>query len=184
MTDQPFLKLAPSNRNILITLLSPLGTDQPSLDLLFALIAAKTRILFIVSFREEAVNDKITQIMDLDKSAVQHIHVDNLDMPSLTEFICQTLHRTVERDAESVKPLVELIYRQTRGNPFYTCQLLRAFAGKENLIFFNWDENQWDFDEAGIEQYITSGEEDGFDADVDVSYLVARLRELPSDAQR
>lgn len=122
--------------------------------------------------------------MELDKSAVQYIHLDNLDIPSLTEFICQTLHRSVERESESVQPLVDLIYRQTRGNPFYTCQLLRAFAGKENLIFFDWDDNQWDFDAAGIEHYITSGEENAKDADVDVSYLIARLRELPSDAQR
>ena len=158
--------------------------DQPSLDLLFALIAAKTKILFIVSYREEAVNEKITQILELDKSAVQHIHLDNLDMPALTDFICQTLHRPIETDAEAVAPLADLIFRQTRGNPFYTCQLLRAFAGKESLIFFNWDENQWDFDTHGIEAYITSGEEGVLDSDLDVSYLVARLRELPSDAQR
>ncbi|KAM3579037.1 Chk1 protein kinase, variant 2 [Umbelopsis sp. WA50703] len=158
--------------------------DQPSLDLLFALVAAKTNLLFIISFREEAVSDKINQIMDLDKASVQHIHLDNLDMTSLTEFICKTLHRPVETTAEAVQPLVELVYRQTRGNPFYTCQLLRSFAGKENLIFFNWDENQWDYDAAGIEQYITSGEEGAVDDEVDVSYLTARLRELPSETQR
>lgn len=158
--------------------------DQPSLDLLFALIAAKTNLLFILSFREEAVNEKINQIMDLDKANVQHIHLDNLDMISLTEFICKTLHRPVETNAEAVKQLVELVYRQTRGNPFYTCQLLRSFAGKEGLIFFNWDENQWDYDAAGIEQYITTGEDDAVADEVDVSYLTARLRELSSDTQR
>ncbi|KAG2171396.1 hypothetical protein INT43_009057 [Umbelopsis isabellina] len=158
--------------------------DQPSLDLLFALVAAKTNLLFMLSFREEAVNDKINQIMDLDKASVQHIHLDNLDMISLTEFICKTLHRPVETSAEAVKQLVDLVYRQTRGNPFYTCQLLRSFAGKEGLIFFNWDENQWDYDAAGIEQYITTGEDDTVDDEVDVSYLTARLRELSSDTQR
>lgn len=100
-------------------------------------------------------------------------------MDSMTDFVCDTLHRQRDTtDRSYVMPLAELIHRKTNGNAFFAAQLLRMLERKKH-IYFNWEFNVWEYDRERIEQgtFLDTME-------ADVSFMVARLQELPHHGQQ
>ncbi|KAI9021513.1 hypothetical protein CLU79DRAFT_703166 [Phycomyces nitens] len=157
--------------------------DDPSLELIQSLVASRVKMLLLVSYRDQEITEKLENILKCDLATVHYMKIDALEFDSLLEYVGDALHRPRDTGRESVLPLAEIVYKKTRGNTFYTAQLLLALE-KKKLIFFNWDENEWDYNIADINQAIMSPDDSNRDAELDIGFLVSRLRELPLDGQR
>ncbi|KAI8148750.1 hypothetical protein BJV82DRAFT_505635 [Fennellomyces sp. T-0311] len=155
---------------------------DPSLELIEALIMERIKILVFLSYRDQEVTPKFSELLENKNINIHYIKIEPLSMESLIDFIGDALHRprNVDIRRKELLPLTDIIFRRTRGNAFYTSQLLLTLERKK-LIFFNWEKNQWDYDIREIEEatiYGSNGE-----SQLDVSFMVARLRELPRAGQ-
>lgn len=120
-------------------------------------------------------------MLEKEASCIEFIKVDALDTDAMVDFLCDTLHRSREENREDVVPLAEIIIKKTAGNAFYTAQLLRTLERKK-LIFFNWERNEWDFDLEKIQDGTSYSVQANMQ--LDVSFMVARLKELSRDSQQ
>ncbi|KAJ8651879.1 hypothetical protein O0I10_012548 [Lichtheimia ornata] len=152
--------------------------DDPSIDLLQALLLSRINILVFMSYRDQELNQKQSGILENEFANIQFIEVGTLKLDALTDFVCDTLHRSRDTDRDYVTPLALVIHRKTNGNAFFTAQLLQMLERKK-IIYFNWEFNVWEYDLASIEQgtFLKTMEED-------VSFMVNRLKELPRHGQR
>ncbi|KAI7853030.1 hypothetical protein BDC45DRAFT_174217 [Circinella umbellata] len=157
--------------------------DEPSLELLNSMISSKINILVFVNYRDKEVTGKLAEFLNTNVSNIHFMKVDALNFESLTDLICDTLHRPRDVGRENVIPLAEAIFNRTNGNCFYTSQLLRTLERKK-LIFFNWEKNEWDYNLQEIQQATMYGTSVSNPSDtLNQSFLIARLRELPRDGQ-
>ena len=160
--------------------------DESSLELIYSLVTSRVKILLLMSYRPQESTPKLNEIVEMDVATVHHVRLEALDFDSMVDYICDALHRrrreddTVDRT--SVLPLAEVAYKKTRGNAFYFSQLLLTLE-KSKLIFFNWEANEWDYHLAEIQQTVLTHEDAETESELDVDFLVSRLRELPSDGQ-
>lgn len=145
--------------------------------------ASRLKILIFVAYRDQETTPVLEKLLSNDYAMFHHIKVDALDFDSLVDYISDALHRPLEVDRDSILPLAEIVYKKTRGNAFYTSQLL-ATLEKKKMIFFNWEENEWDYNLQDIHQAVMTNEGADRDAELDISFLVNRLKELPLDGQR
>ncbi|CDS09583.1 hypothetical protein LRAMOSA10943 [Lichtheimia ramosa] len=152
--------------------------DDPSIDLLLALLLSKVNILVFMSYRDQELNEKQSGILKNEFANIQFIPVGTLKLDALIDFVCDTLHRSRDTDRQYVTPLALAIHRKTNGNAFFTAQLLQMMERKK-LIYFNWEFNVWEYNLARIEQgtFLETMDED-------VSFMVNRLKELPRHGQQ
>ncbi|KAI7876512.1 hypothetical protein K492DRAFT_210310 [Lichtheimia hyalospora FSU 10163] len=153
--------------------------DDPSVDLLIALLLSKINILVFMSYRDQEMNEKQSSLLENQYANIQFLEVGRLTIDAMTDFVCDTLHRPRDTtDRSYVMPLAELIHRKTDGNAFFAAQLLRMLERKKH-IYFNWEFNVWEYDRERIEQgtFLDTME-------ADVAFMVARLQELPRHGQQ
>ncbi|RCI00486.1 hypothetical protein CU098_005326, partial [Rhizopus stolonifer] len=157
--------------------------DDPSLELIESMIASKLKILIFVCYRDQEVTEALEKLLSNDFAIFHTIQVGVLDFDSLVDYISDALHRPLDVDRDSILPLAEIVYKKTRGNAFYTAQLLVTLE-KKKFIFFNWEENEWDYNLADIHQAVMTKDDTDRDTELDIGFLVNRLKELPLDGQR
>ncbi|EIE91775.1 hypothetical protein RO3G_16486 [Rhizopus delemar RA 99-880] len=157
--------------------------DEPSVELIETMIGSRLKILLFLAYRDEEITTELEKLLCNDTAVFHFYKVDLLDLESLVNYIGDALHRPLDISRDSILPLAEIIYRKTRGNAFYTAQLLTTLE-KKRLIFFNWEENEWDYNLADIQQLVLTNDGADRESELDISFLVSRLRELPLDGQR
>lgn len=157
--------------------------DEPSLELIESMIGSRLKILIFMAYRDQEATDLLEKLVANESATFHNLKVDALDFDSLVDYISDALHRPLDVDRDSILPLAEIVYKKARGNAFYTSQLLVTLE-KKKMIFFNWEENEWDYNLADIQQVIMSSEDANRDAELDIDFLVNRLKELPLDGQR
>ncbi|KAI8140084.1 hypothetical protein BJV82DRAFT_715928 [Fennellomyces sp. T-0311] len=155
--------------------------DDPSLELMESLIMARVNILVFISYRDQEITAKLSQLLQNKIADMHLIKIDALSMDPLIDFICDTLHRPRDSDRESIIPLANIIFRKTQGNAFYTTQLMQTLERKK-LIYFNWEKNAWDYGLREIEE-ASIFDHANMDSQLDVSFMIARLRELSPAGQ-
>ncbi|KAI9491307.1 hypothetical protein BDB00DRAFT_833957 [Zychaea mexicana] len=157
--------------------------DVPSLEILESLMTSRVKILMFMSYRDEEVTPKLAELLENKIADVSLIGVNPISTDALIDFVCDTLHRPRDVKREDVLPLVETIYKKTQGNAFYIAQLLRTLERKR-YIYFDWENNEWSYDLQQIEDAAIFEHGDfRSDTQLDVSFIVARLRELPPASQ-
>jgi len=107
---------------------------------------------------------------------VNHVTLSPLGPEHITQLIADSLHR----DAQTVKPLAELVRRKTNGNPFFVHQFLRLLYS-ENLLTFNQPQSEgspgkWQWDYAKIEAKSIT--------DNVIDLTIAKLQQLPAGRGR
>jgi predicted ATPase len=157
--------------------------DDPSLELIESIIGSRLKILIFIAYRDQEATDVLEHLLNNEYATFHSMQIDALDFDPMVDYISDALHRPLEVDRDSILPLADMIYRKTRGNAFYTSQLLVTLE-KKKLIFFNWEENEWDYNLTDIQQAIMTNDDADRDAELDISFLVNRLKELPLDGQR
>ena len=154
--------------------------DDHSLELLDTLMRSKIKILVFISYRDQGITGMLGELLENGASYINFIEVTPFDMDSTLDFLCDTFHRPRDVSRDHLVPLAQIILKRTNGNSFYTMQLLQVLERKK-LIFFNWQKNEWDYNLNQITDGITPNGQ--ADTELDVSFMVARLRELPSESQ-
>ncbi|CAO3599544.1 unnamed protein product [Absidia cylindrospora] len=156
--------------------------DEASIELLDSLIAARLDLLVIVTYRTDEHSSMISTLLSNDHSVVNYVKLENMDQTALMDLIRTTMHRHKEIDLALLTPLVDFITKKTKGNPFYACQLLTTLE-KKGLIYFTWEQCRWEYNLQEIEKALLH-EMAETSQDINIKFLVSRLKELPSDGQR
>ncbi|ORX58155.1 hypothetical protein DM01DRAFT_1219791 [Hesseltinella vesiculosa] len=154
--------------------------DEASIELLDSLIAARLDLLVIVTFRRDEQTNMVQSLLNNDNLVVHFVHLENMDKNALLDLVRTTMHRHRDIDSVLLSPLVDFISEKTKGNPFYACQLLAALE-KKGLIYFTWEQCRWEYNLQEVEKALLH---DTPHDDINIEFLVRRLKELPGDGQR
>jgi PAS domain S-box-containing protein len=131
--------------------------DAATLELLERLITDPDvrHLMLIGAYRDNEVSLSHPLLRTLEAirktgSQVQEIVLTPLRLDDISELVADAMHCKVER----VRPLGELLYEKTGGNPFFAIQFFTTLAD-EGLLWFDpvtraW---QWDFDRIRAKSY-------------------------------
>lgn len=128
--------------------------DEASLDLLQSLVTdvSNDGILFIGTYRlEDSSDEGITEFLR-NKSSLQitEIGLHNLSSRAVDEMVAEIF--AVVHPSQ-IKPLTDIIFRQTGGNVFYIREFLR-YLQEESLLIFDEMGMEWVWDERKIQNKI------------------------------
>lgn len=152
--------------------------DDESLELITQMIAARLKMVVIITFRPEEMSpervQRIVQPAEIEDSKssgprLTRIVLSHLNEAEVLQFVSCTLCR------EDVAPLALVIQSKTAGNPFYMREMLNALY-RSKCIWYDYLENRWLYDlDKLFEQFKGEG---GYDV-LDNDFITRRLSELP-----
>ena len=99
------------------------------------------------------VDDLVSENQDFETIAqeyfysqqAQHIEVKPLEQADVQQLLAEVLHQ----EAPNIAALAELIHAKTKGIPIFAHEFLLR-ANREGALFFNYQENCWQWDLAAI----------------------------------
>lgn len=122
--------------------------DVASLDLLQLLLGSTGNeyLLFVGAYRDSDVGPShplapVIKALSGPKTRTLMIGLSNLAPDVLNLLVADTL----KSDAVHVKPLSDLVYRKTEGNPLFAIQFLLSLY-EDRLLVFNYDTRQWEWE--------------------------------------
>jgi histidine kinase len=128
--------------------------DESSLDLLQSLVTddANDGILFIGTYRIDKPSDGNIREFLKNKTSLRitDIPLDNLQSRSVDEMVAEIFSVV---HASQIKPLTDIIFRQSSGNVFYIREFLR-YLQEEGLLTFDEMAMEWVWDERKIQMKI------------------------------
>jgi predicted ATPase/DNA-binding CsgD family transcriptional regulator/GAF domain-containing protein len=104
-------------------------------------------LLLVGAYRDNELSEgqPLQKIVDEEirnkESSVVCIKVEPLNLSEVHLFVAETLHN----DLGNSKPLAEVLFRKTAGNPFYLTQMLQTIYN-DKLIYFNEQAIRWEWD--------------------------------------
>jgi PAS domain S-box-containing protein len=103
-------------------------------------------LLLVGAYRDNEVGPfhplvELLQKLDRAGGSVQKISLGPLLRNDIDQLVVDSLHC----EPEHAKPLTQLIYEKTGGNPFFTIQFFKALA-EERLLVFNPEAAAWSWD--------------------------------------
>jgi serine/threonine protein kinase len=122
--------------------------DSPSLKLIELIVTDPNSqyLLLIGAYRDNEVSATHPLIHTLEQiqqtgTIINNIILQPLDIVHVSQLVADTL-RT---DIAKAKPLADLVFKKTQGNPFFLTQLLKSLH-QENLLSFNFSQGCWKWD--------------------------------------
>jgi predicted ATPase/signal transduction histidine kinase/DNA-binding NarL/FixJ family response regulator/tRNA A-37 threonylcarbamoyl transferase component Bud32 len=175
---QQFIHVFSQPEHPLVVFLDDLQwADLSSLKLIELIMADSDNqyLLLIGAYRDNEVGATHPLIHTLEQiqqtgAVVNHIVLQPLESVHVNQLIADTL-RT---DIVKAKPLADLIFQKTQGNPFFLTQLLKSLH-QDNLVSFNFSQGCWQWD-INILQGI------GITENV-VALMVSQIQKLPQRTQ-
>lgn len=135
-----FMRAISSKEKPIIFLLDDLHwADESSLDLLYTLLSDTITcegVLFIATYRIDEPSERLRKFLDNVDDGSIRLSVVNLLNFSLYD-INEMLSEHLKMEPESVKPLTDRIYLQTKGNIFFVLECLRSLYTQNILVFDN-----------------------------------------------
>lgn len=151
--------------------------DSASLDLLERLLTDidSRYLLIIAAYRDNEINPLHPLNRLLAKSpnlgvAVNQINLSPLALIHLNQLIGDALDCSLEE----VKPLAELVWNKTQGNPFFASQFLTSIYN-QGLLKFDFDSGSWQWDIQDIAAQTVS--------DNVVEFIAQKLQTLSENTQ-
>ncbi|MBH8577986.1 AAA family ATPase [Nostocaceae cyanobacterium CENA369] len=121
--------------------------DAASLNLIQLLTTNdSSKYLFMIgAYRDNEVSPThpLTQIIEKIKSTgtvINNINIKSLDYIYVSQLVEEILGRNV--DTNKIKPLVQLIFNKTQGNPLFLIQLITSIYA-ENLLVYQANIDRW-----------------------------------------
>lgn len=136
-------------------------------------------LLLIGAYRDNEVHDGHPLMMTIDEvqkcettsnRLLLQLFLDPLGLSTVNRIIADTLHCETERS----RPLAELIFKKTNGNPFFVNELLKNLY-RENCFHFVHEKGRWDWEPEKIDAIEISENV--------VELMINRLKKLPTDTQ-
>jgi predicted ATPase/signal transduction histidine kinase/tRNA A-37 threonylcarbamoyl transferase component Bud32 len=172
---QQFVSVFTREEHPLVVFLDDLQwADSASLKLIELLITnpESKYLLLIGAYRDNEVSPTHPTIQTIEKikasgAPVNNIVVKPLELSHVSQLVAETLGekppqttngRYPERKAQQAsKPLAELIYQKTQGNPFFITQLLKSLYSEQLLAYRastdSWEWNLEEIQAVGITDY-------------------------------
>lgn len=151
--------------------------DSASLELLGVIFSneANAHLLMIISYRDNEVSlahPLMHALSGVEKSGVKPnaINLSLLKESDINQLIADTLNCGLE----PALPLTKLVYKITKGNPFFNNQFLKALHG-EGMISFDTKAGYWICDAAKINTLDLPDEV--------VVFMAMQLQKLPEETQ-
>lgn len=146
---QQFLRVFCQPEQPLVIFLDDLQwADLPSLKLIELMVTnlESQYLLLLGAYRDNEVNAShplthtLKQIQQTG-AIVRTITLQPLGINHVNQFVADTLHT----DAATTKPLADLLFRKTQGNPFFLAQLLKSLH-QDKLLWFDFEQRGWQWD--------------------------------------
>ena len=135
--------------------------------------------MIITAYRDNEMDEShpliqsLTEIQNSGKQ-INTIVLNPLELEDVIELVGETLSVDLSDDRSQIKPLAELLYEKTQGNPFFLTQLIRSLH-HDGLLKFDYDVQRWQWDIIEIQQQSIT--------DNIVDLMVNKLRQLPEETQ-
>ena len=150
--------------------------DQPSMELVKYLLSRDDieNLLVVCSYRDNELVEShplyglLDELQKSDKTEV--LTVKPLEEEHIVRMLADMLHHAEDR----ASPLAEIIYKKTRGNPFFVKKLL-FYLHDGHYIHFNGISQQWEWDAKKIESIGVS--------DNIVDFMISQILKLTPKTQ-
>ena len=175
---EKFIQVFTTQEHPLVIFLDDLQwADSGSLKLIQLLMSnVGSRYLFLIgAYRDNEVfpaHPLMLTLADIEKAAatVNTITLEPLQQSDVNGLIADTLGCS----KALARPLTELVYQKTKGNPFFSTQFLKSLH-EDGLISFNFDIRYWQCDIARVRTLALT--------DDVVEFVAIQLRKLPIQTQ-
>lgn len=145
---QKFIKLFTSPEHPLVIFLDDLQwADGASLKLLELLMHSNSLgLLLIAAYRDNEVSNLHPLITTLNEIREEGADINYISISPLSlEIVEEIISDTVKTEKHFSKPLAELVYKKTAGNPFFMNEFLKSLYS-EKLIIFDSEYQSWKWD--------------------------------------
>ncbi|MEG5064019.1 AAA family ATPase [Microcoleus sp. B3-A4] len=172
---QKFVQVFTTAEHPLVMFLDDLQwADSASLKLLQLLMEDRGHLLVLGAYRDNEVSPVHPFMLTVDEiiksgAVVNTINLQPLSLADMNQLVADTLICNLSL----AQPLTELVYKKTKGNPFFSTQFLKSLY-EDGQIIFNWDVGYWQCDIAQVRLTHAS--------DV-VEFMAAQLQKLPRETQ-
>ncbi|MEH1942039.1 MAG: AAA family ATPase [Nostoc sp.] len=121
--------------------------DSASLNFIELLMTDSERkyLLLVGAYRDNEVSPTHPLMLSLDKIQSSGAVVDNIVLAPLQLTDVEALISDTLNDTEASKPLAELLFHKTGGNPFFLTQLLKTLH-QEDLLTYDFQSGVWQWD--------------------------------------
>jgi predicted ATPase/signal transduction histidine kinase len=175
---QKFVQVFTTQEHPLVMFLDDLQwADSASLKLIELLMSELSGgyLLLIGAYRDNEVSAAHPLMLSLAeiRKAIAPINTITL-APLSNSSLNQLLVDTLICSPENVQPLTQLVYRKTKGNPFFSTQFIKALY-EEGLIRFDEDRRNWQCDIGTVKTLSLS--------DDVVDFMALQLQKLPETTQ-
>ncbi|MCU0541232.1 MAG: AAA family ATPase [Oscillatoriaceae cyanobacterium Prado104] len=173
---QKFVRVFASIEHPLVIFLDDLQwADSASLKLLELLMNDAGYLLILGAYRDNEVSPAHPFILTVDGLKKAGVTANTIELQPLSQSqLDRLVADTLRCSFELAKPLTELVYQKTQGNPFFTVQFLKALHD-DKFIEFNAGAGYWQCDLAQIKRQILT--------DDVVEFMAIQLQKLPAETQ-
>ncbi len=171
---QNFLRIFAAGEHSLVIFFDDLQwADAASLQQLKHLVSDVNmkHFLLIGAYRDNEVGDNhplLQAVEEIKKAgvAVRRIRLEPIDSGCISQMVMEAL----DCAEPAARPLADVVYQKSAGNPFYARQILQKIF-EEGLLVFDWRDRCWKWNTARIRQLETG--------DNVVDLVIGRVRKLP-----
>ncbi|MBD2385102.1 ATP-binding sensor histidine kinase [Cylindrospermum sp. FACHB-282] len=175
---QKFVRVFTTKQHPLVMFLDDLQWADSSSLKLIQLLMTELRgeyFLLIGAYRDNEVSAAHPLMLTLEetkktKAIINTITLAPLSKDSLNQLVGDTLNCATE----IAKPLTQLVYQKTKGNPFFSTQFLKALY-EDGLIKFEWEGGNWQCDITKVRKLALSNNV--------VEFMAEQLNKLPEITQ-
>ena len=176
---QKFIQVFTTSQPLTIFLDDLQWADSASLSLLQLLMQDMGHLLILGAYRDNEVSLAHPFMLTVNSLKQAGIKIETIALQPLTQAnINQLVADTLSCDRAYAKPLTDLVYLKTQGNPFFTTQFLKTLHQEGFIQFHVVDESSqggWQCDLSQIKlQSLTD--------DV-VAFMAQQLQKLPQNTQ-
>ncbi|GJD16423.1 multi-sensor signal transduction multi-kinase [Rivularia sp. IAM M-261] len=174
---QKFLQVFTSKEHPLVIFIDDLQwADSASLKLIELVMQSNTQYLLLIgAYRDNEVAPAHPLMLTLDKIQKDKGVINTIELKplSLTDLNC-LIADALNCSSDAAISLTELIHQKTKGNPFFSNQLLKSLY-EDGLIYFNHEKLYWECRLSQIKQLVLN--------DDVVDFMVLQLQKLPLTTQ-
>ncbi|NJS16023.1 MAG: serine/threonine-protein kinase PknK [Nostocaceae cyanobacterium CSU_2_110] len=175
---QKFIKVFTTKEHPLVIFLDDLQwADLTSLNLMQLLISESESkyLLLIGAYRNNEVFAAHSLMLTLEEISKTGAIINTIILNPLTEgSLNQLVADTLSCSLEIAQPLTQLIYKKTKGNPFFSTQFFKSLY-EDDLIKFNFEQNLWGCNISEVKKLALT--------DDVVEFMSLQLQKLPEQTQ-
>ena len=173
---EKFIKVFTTKEHPLVIFLDDLQwADSASLKLMQLLMSSDGYLLLIGAYRDNEVFPAHPLMLTLQEITSSEAIINTITLKPLSrESLNQLIADTLNCSLLIAKPLTQLVYQKTQGNPFFSTQFLKALY-EDGLIKFKFDAGSWVCDIAEVRALALT--------DDVVEFMALQLQKLPESTQ-